>query len=281
MGSRPTRGTRAPTGSSCCTTGTRSTIRRTGRRERRARRSSRRRSSRSASRATTAPRRRRRAPRPRRRSAPAWSARPSSPRAPARSARTFSARAATGLCTPRATARSTRGCRSSGRRRHHGRGERCGGAGLRGRGRRLRDRLRDGRRVRDGLRRGRLRGLRRGGGSRGRDGGRGRGGAEAAGGEDDPWQECQDEAGNTYYWNSQTGESAWERPALKKMKLMMKMGMFTADAIEQSTMGADAAAAAGHEWAEYWDDNHQCSYWWNEATGESTYENPYADQAAY
>ncbi len=28
-----------------------------------------------------------------------------------------------------------------------------------------------------------------------------------------PWQALQDEAGRTYYWNSMTGQSQWEKPA--------------------------------------------------------------------
>ena len=43
---------------------------------------------------------------------------------------------------------------------------------------------------------------------------------------------------------------------------------------------AGGGAAAG-QWAEYWDDANACPYWYNEASGESVYEDPFAAAAEY
>jgi hypothetical protein len=53
-----------------------------------------------------------------------------------------------------------------------------------------------------------------------------------------------------------------------------------ADEAAAARSGGSAAARPGG-WTELWDDAHGCPYWWNEATGESTYEPPVvADEAA-
>jgi hypothetical protein len=65
------------------------------------------------------------------------------------------------------------------------------------------------------------------------------GAAEVQDEKGDPWEEHQDEEGNTYFWNSETGESAWERPAAKRLKALVRTGLL--QGVAEETGGGDAA----------------------------------------
>ena len=58
---------------------------------------------------------------------------------------------------------------------------------------------------------------------------------------DGGWAEYADDAGWPYWFNSATQESTYQNP----------------------TIAAGEAAAAGHRWDEYWDDETGQSYWYN------------------
>ena len=88
------------------------------------------------------------------------------------------------------------------------------------------------------------------------------GGGAAAG----QWAEFYDDANACPYWyNEVSGESVYEDPF--------------AAAAEYGAGGGGGgsgggAAAGGGAWTEYYDDENACPYWYNEASGESVYEDP-------
>jgi hypothetical protein len=65
--------------------------------------------------------------------------------------------------------------------------------------------------------------------------------------------------GREYFFNSATGESAWQRPP----------GFMTPRA------GQDVATSAGvNGWEQHWDEDGRQYYYYNSATGESSFERP-------
>jgi hypothetical protein len=93
----------------------------------------------------------------------------------------------------------------------------------------------------------------------------------------DEWEECYDaESGATYFYNSRSGESAWERPAAMRLRALVNTGMWqgyvdgTAAEEPPAQEGAD-----GDEWEEC-DDGEGNSYFYNARTGESAWEKPAA-----
>ena len=61
----------------------------------------------------------------------------------------------------------------------------------------------------------------------------------------DPWVEVDDGQGNKYFYNNDTGESAWEKP-VQRLQAMVKMGMFHGIAsADTAAAGGDDAYAAG------------------------------------
>ncbi len=60
-------------------------------------------------------------------------------------------------------------------------------------------------------------------------------------------------------WSPQvTGTTSWERP----------------DNFTTPRPGMESALVAAPTWVTLWDEVNQCSYYYNEATGETTYEPP-------
>ena len=69
-----------------------------------------------------------------------------------------------------------------------------------------------------------------------------------------------------YFYNTETGDSQWDRPVAKaknKLKLMVKLGAFSGSVLEQEE----------DPWEEVYGDDGS-SYWYNRATGESAWEHP-------
>jgi hypothetical protein len=96
-----------------------------------------------------------------------------------------------------------------------------------------------------------------------------------AGGE---WSEYyDDESGSPYWYNETTGESSYVNPYdAAAADAAIAGDAYGADAYgSESYGGADAAAG----WTEQYDDDGN-TYWWNEATGESSYQDPNGGGAA-
>ena len=94
--------------------------------------------------------------------------------------------------------------------------------------------------------------------------------AEAAGGE---WSEYyDDESGSPYWYNETTGESSYTNPydAAAADAAMITAEGYGADAYGSESYGG---GAGGSGWTEQYDDDGNV-YWWNEATGESSYQDP-------
>ena len=109
---------------------------------------------------------------------------------------------------------------------------------------------------------------------------------------DNDWEECEDETtGAVFYFNTRTGLSQWERPALKQVKALMYMGAFKtggedgtedplaiqdepADLVEPEAIEATPTPVLDEEWEEV-DDGEGNKYFYNSRTGVSQWERPF------
>eukprot|EP00941_MAST-03F_sp_MAST-3F-sp1_P000797 g797.t1 len=85
------------------------------------------------------------------------------------------------------------------------------------------------------------------------------------------WELCRTEEGDEYYYNAETGESTWEKPArgLQKLKALVKTGM----ASNLATMNESNTTGLPPGWQAYNDVSGE-EYYFNEQTGETQWEFP-------
>ena len=92
--------------------------------------------------------------------------------------------------------------------------------------------------------------------------------AEAGG----QWSEYyDDESGSPYWYNETTGESSYSNPHdAAAADAAIAADGYGADAYGGESYGG---SGGGDGWTEQWDESGN-QYWWNEATGESSYQDP-------
>jgi hypothetical protein len=100
---------------------------------------------------------------------------------------------------------------------------------------------------------------------------------------DPAWQECKDDFGNTYYYNSTTGQSSWVAPGSLNPEISNKSWKEAQDEEGQTyywneltgetSWSLPAGVAAEDRWDECKDEEGNV-YYYNPKTNESSWENP-------
>ena len=96
-----------------------------------------------------------------------------------------------------------------------------------------------------------------------------------------PWELCFTDVDDMYYYNTKTGESAWELDVDKEVNFSkaeasmakLQKTVNLDENIEIVAIGPDSNSS--DSWEENIDVNSGESYWFNESTGESTWTNPF------
>jgi len=113
--------------------------------------------------------------------------------------------------------------------------------------------------------------------------------------EQEEWTKYETDDGTPYWYNNFNGESTWEDPTANGGAAAEEEYQAEAEVpveVEETTgeqqaapptaveeVGGEDLAASTEEWAEYADDDGY-PYWYNNVTGESTYENPLGTSVA-
>mmetsp|Transcript_63181 Transcript_63181/g.142488 ORF Transcript_63181/g.142488 Transcript_63181/m.142488 type:complete len:209 (+) Transcript_63181:154-780(+) len=72
----------------------------------------------------------------------------------------------------------------------------------------------------------------------------------------------------------QIAEATYYREMMRQLKSLRKDSFAPALALEASGEDSESQGGEKTQWTEHWDDAGGYAYWYNEATGESTYEDP-------
>ena len=91
------------------------------------------------------------------------------------------------------------------------------------------------------------------------------------------WEQCTDENGQTYYYNTITAESQWELPV---RGLNTKIKLLKAVSFQNETRASSNTAAVSENSSlpDHWEichDEDDNEYYYNSNTGESQWERPY------
>jgi hypothetical protein len=109
-----------------------------------------------------------------------------------------------------------------------------------------------------------------------RFGGGGGGGGGRARAESAAWEAHHDEEGNEYFLNRETGETSWELPQRQRAQTLSRNRTAVSGVISWLGFGRQPSGAGGVAgWAKTWDEAGNL-YWYNESTGESSWEPPEA-----
>jgi hypothetical protein len=105
----------------------------------------------------------------------------------------------------------------------------------------------------------------------------------AGDGEEGHWEECDDGAGNHYYYNAATGETSWKKPPIpasntSQLTLVSPPASEDLAGAPGDTDSSAGSASSGGGAAEMWEECYDESgdvYYYCTATGESAWEKPY------
>ena len=89
----------------------------------------------------------------------------------------------------------------------------------------------------------------------------------------DDWEECMDDQGTHYYFNSTTKRSQWIRPIFRQKGKHPKKGAGFGDAVDEAKGGEGKDTRPKEkksEWQEHFNEDER-KYWWNTVTGESSW----------
>ena len=93
----------------------------------------------------------------------------------------------------------------------------------------------------------------------------------------DDWEECIDDQGNHYYFNTKTNRSQWIRPKFTDKHAHPRKGIGFGDTVKDIIQGDDGNDKRPKEkpslWQEHESDDGR-KYWWNSITGESSWIKP-------